>query len=229
MRQSNPKIIIATTTLAQGVNLGVSSVIIADIWLGKPGNSKKLPLGKFWNIVGRAGRAFVDSEGKVLFAIDQNGGDWKNKEEKNTANEYLLSKKNDDAFSGIISMIIELEKIASKYKVDFELLLELISENYEEAETTISEADFIILQNKLDLLDDTLLALNEKKMSWNDEDSSGWIDSFFRKSLAYIQAKNNADYNEGELIRYFKNEIKLSLIKRGSILLGKNILILEYH
>jgi hypothetical protein len=215
MRQSNPKIIIATTTLAQGVNLGVSSVIIADIWLGKPGNSKKLPLGKFWNIVGRAGRAFVDSEGKVLFAIDQNGGDWKNKEEKNTANEYLLSKKNDDAFSGIISMIIELEKIASKYKVDFELLLELISENYEEAETTISEADFIILQNKLDLLDDTLLALNEKKMSWNDEDSSGWIDSFFRKSLAYIQAKNNADYNEGELIRYFKKRNKIILDKAG--------------
>lgn len=215
MRQSNPAIIIATTTLAQGVNLGVSSVIIADVWLGAPGNSTKIPISQFWNIVGRAGRAFVDSEGKVLFAIDQNGNDWKNRQERITAKSYLLSTKNDDAFSGIISMIIELEKIASKYEIDFELLLELISENYEEAETTISESDFNELQSKLDLIDDTLLALNDKKMSWEDEDSSEWIDDFFRKSLAFIQAKNNEGYNEKELIRYFKKRNTVVLEKAG--------------
>jgi len=216
MRESNPKIIIATTTLAQGVNLGVSSVIIGDVWLGAPGSNKRVSISKFWNIVGRAGRAFVDSEGKVLFAIDQTGNDWKNNKERELANEYLLSTKHDNAFSGIILMITELAKMASKYEIDLELLLELISENYEDIEAPISAMEFNELQSKLDLIDDTFLALNDKKTSWEYEDSSAWIDDFFRKSLAYIQAKNNEGYNETELIRYLKKRNAIILEQAGN-------------
>jgi hypothetical protein len=215
MRQSNPKIIISTTTLAQGVNLGVSSVIIANIWFDYPGGNG-LSQSIFWNIVGRAGRAFIDSEGKVLFAIDQTHGDFRvNKREKNTAHRFLLSENHDNAFSGIILMILELEKIASKYDVNFELLLELISENYEEVETPISEIEFNELQNKLDLIDDTLLSLNDKKMSWLNEDSSEWIDNFFRKSLAYIQSENHENIDGTNLIRYLKKRNNIILKKAG--------------
>lgn len=67
MRTTKPKIIIATTTLAQGVNVGISSVIVSTSSIGE-----KLDISKkdFWNICGRAGRAFVDGEGKILYAID---------------------------------------------------------------------------------------------------------------------------------------------------------------
>ena len=61
MRSKAPKVIIATSTLAQGVNIGISSVIIASPYIGE-----KTPITHrdFWNICGRAGRAFVDGEGK---------------------------------------------------------------------------------------------------------------------------------------------------------------------
>lgn len=70
MRAKKPKIIIATTTLAQGVNVGISSVIVST-----PSIDKGLSISKrdFWNICGRAGRAFVDGEGKILYAIDDTG------------------------------------------------------------------------------------------------------------------------------------------------------------
>lgn len=223
MRQSNPRIIISTTTLAQGVNLGVSTVIIADIWFDYPGGSK-LPVSSFWNIVGRAGRAFIDSEGKVLVAIEQKRDNFLNDLEKKTAKEYLLNENYDEAISGVLLMIIELERISHKSKIDFSLLLELIAENYEEVETKITEAEFHELQNKLDLIDDTLLSLNHNNLSWLDADSSNWIDSFFRESLSYIQAKNNISYNEDVLIQYLKKRNQILLEKIGDVTNWKNLI-----
>ena len=56
MRTKPPRIIIATTTLAQGVNVGISSVIVATPYFDKNAIDKR----DFWNICGRARRAFVD-------------------------------------------------------------------------------------------------------------------------------------------------------------------------
>ena len=67
MRSRSPKIIVATTTLAQGVNIGVSSVIIASYFI----NQEPMSHREFWNICGRAGRESTDMEGKILFAIDE--------------------------------------------------------------------------------------------------------------------------------------------------------------
>lgn len=215
MRQSDPKIIISTTTLAQGVNLGVSTVIIADIWFEGPGGPK-LSISSFWNIVGRAGRAFVDSEGKILIAIELSRIGARSRLERASAMEYLTSEIHDDAKSGILQMIVNLESIANKYKIEFELLLELIAENYSDVDTQITEDEFHELQNKLDLIDDTLLSLNDKKSSWLDKDPSSWVDAFFRKSLAYIQALNSEKYHEEALIRYFKKRNQILLEKVGS-------------
>lgn len=67
MRVKPPRIIIATTTLGQGVNVGISTVIVATPYISQETISKR----DFWNICGRAGRAFVDREGKILYAIDE--------------------------------------------------------------------------------------------------------------------------------------------------------------
>ena len=214
MRKANPKIIISTTTLAQGVNLGVSTVIIADIWFAAPGGDR-VSINKFWNIVGRAGRAFVDSEGKVLFAVDVGRSSYRNERERQTAEEYLLNRNQDNATSGILQMLSILENISTQYNIDFELLLELISENYDDENTLINKEEFERLQNKMDLIDETLLALNEHKKSYLDVDPSKWIDSFFRNSLAFIQAKNSSNYNENAVIDYLKKRNKTILQKVG--------------
>jgi superfamily II helicase len=72
MRTMPPKIIIASTTLGQGVNISISSVIVATPYIGR----KPIDHRDFWNICGRAGRAFVDGEGKILFAIDETKKPW---------------------------------------------------------------------------------------------------------------------------------------------------------
>ena len=67
MRSTAPKIIVATTTLGQGVNVGISTIIVPTPYV----SGKKMTKRDFVNICGRAGRAFVDGEGKILFAIDE--------------------------------------------------------------------------------------------------------------------------------------------------------------
>lgn len=73
MSNDCPKIIIATSTLAQGVNIGVSTVIISNVYLDK---NITIENKDFWNIAGRAGRSFVDTEGKILYAIDRSKDEW---------------------------------------------------------------------------------------------------------------------------------------------------------
>lgn len=66
MRSDKPLVIISTSTLGQGVNLGVSTVIFSTLYqAGELINARD-----FWNIAGRAGRAYVDHEGKILVALD---------------------------------------------------------------------------------------------------------------------------------------------------------------
>lgn len=62
-------IVVGTTTLAQGLNFPISSVIVETLTrpqgFGKPW--KKLSYSEFWNIAGRAGRAMRDPLGLVAF------------------------------------------------------------------------------------------------------------------------------------------------------------------
>ncbi len=58
------KLVCATPTLAQGLNFPITTVIFDTTKLGKQGDD--MPSSVFWNIAGRAGRAYMDSEGHVI-------------------------------------------------------------------------------------------------------------------------------------------------------------------
>ena len=214
MRSSNPKIIIATTTLAQGVNLGVSTVIIGDIWFGKPGSSDQVSKSKFWNIVGRAGRAFVDSEGKVLYAIDKNKSRSNIRWQENLASKYLDSESHEDVYSGVLLILERLADIAQMSSINLGYLLELIAENSPDLEAKgFLKEDIQNILEDFDFLDDTLLSLSYKNKSYQDEDVSEWIDSFFRSSLFFIQAREIKEIDEESLLSYLR--------KRNSILIDQ--------
>src|SRR5260370_1174416 len=70
MRSDRPRVIISTSTLGQGVNLGISTVIFSTL---QQGYGSWITPRDFWNIAGRAGRAFVDHEGKILVVQDTGG------------------------------------------------------------------------------------------------------------------------------------------------------------
>ncbi|MEU8203405.1 DEAD/DEAH box helicase [Streptosporangium sp. NPDC049046] len=63
LQQGSLKVTIASPTLAQGLNLSASAVLFHGLRRGRD----LLKGSEFANVIGRAGRAFVDTEGLVLY------------------------------------------------------------------------------------------------------------------------------------------------------------------
>ncbi len=241
MREEKPKVIVATTTLGQGVNIGISTVIFADVFRFNQQSNKreKIDSKDFWNIAGRAGRAFVDIEGKILFGIDENKGQWQLKKDFEMINQYFDISNMDKATSGLLFLIKRIKNIATQCNIDFDLLLQLISENnFSRLTTTTTNYSENILE-AFNWIDDTLLALDYKKVAFFDADPSSWIDDYFRNSLAYIQAQNESNITQEEVIQFLKARNKAvvriagdssnweSIVKSG-IPLSSSVLIEEH-
>jgi hypothetical protein len=64
-------IVCGTTTLAQGVNFPIASVVIESLSVPLLRGSRDLTYSEFWNIAGRAGRAMRDRMGLVVFPVDR--------------------------------------------------------------------------------------------------------------------------------------------------------------
>ena len=65
LRSGKIKLTIASPTLAQGLNLSASVLLVPSLWREKA----IIPASEFANVAGRAGRAFVDLEGIVLHVV----------------------------------------------------------------------------------------------------------------------------------------------------------------
>ncbi len=233
MRNSKPLVVISTSTLGQGVNLGVSTVIFSTYSQGRT----KLTARDFWNIAGRAGRAFVDHEGKILVAIDtddsasifsdiadmreqrprQYGLQKRNiiERKKNEIKKYFDRGKIDIATSGILLLIRALKRITTDNDIPFALLLELIADNnIDGLGENAKEID-----DALDWMDDTLLALH--KLHYNEEEGDeeqnyDWIDDFFRHSLAYIQIKPGSSLSKQDMLYFVQARVKGIIKKVGN-------------
>lgn len=64
MRSEMIRFVICTSTLAQGVNLPIRYLIVTSVYQG----AERIKVRDFHNLVGRAGRAGMHTEGSVLFA-----------------------------------------------------------------------------------------------------------------------------------------------------------------
>ncbi|MFJ8763158.1 DEAD/DEAH box helicase [Streptomyces cyaneofuscatus] len=56
------RVLCATSTLSQGMNLPVKTVLVHSTWR----NQEQIGVREFWNAAGRAGRAFQETEGHVI-------------------------------------------------------------------------------------------------------------------------------------------------------------------
>ncbi|MCZ2474837.1 DEAD/DEAH box helicase [Aquirufa ecclesiirivi] len=205
MNKEKSRVIIATSTLGQGVNLGVSTVIFSTLYQA----GELITSRDFWNIAGRAGRAFVDHEGKILVALDTVNKDiGKINWERNQIFEYFDKAKIDNAKSGCLELIKILKTIANSNKISFEKLLELLADNNISDIHENSEAKNI----SLDLIDDGLLSLHSINSEGNNYD---WADDYFRKSLAFIQAEQSKEISGEEVLQFLKARIKGIVSKVG--------------
>ncbi len=236
MREEKPKVIVSTSTLGQGVNIGISTVIFADVFINHQSETK-IESKDFWNIAGRAGRAFVDIEGKILYGIDESN--WSYQRDIQLCQNYFDISNMDNAQSGLLILINNIKNIAQRCNIDFNLLLQLISENnfvtLKDSENDYSQD----IAEAFNWIDDTLLALDYKKSSHLNLDPSEWIDDYFRNSLAYIQAENEPNITQEEITKFLKARNRAvinmagdytnweSIVKSG-IPLSSSILIEEY-
>ncbi len=65
LREGVLKVTISSPTLAQGLNLSATAVIMYSLHR----NGERIDISEFKNVIGRAGRAYVDVEGMVLFPM----------------------------------------------------------------------------------------------------------------------------------------------------------------
>lgn len=193
-----PRIIVATTTLGQGVNIGITSVIIATTFIGA-----KLQISKrdFWNICGRAGRAFVDGEGKVLFAIDATRSPWQVKNDEEIAAKYFDLAHLDHVASGLLQVVRALRRIAGSVGVSFDVLLQLAAnDSFDRCGQEKAR-----IEKGLDWIDDQLLALHIAYKGDDPTQTADWVDDAFRDSLAAIQERGKEQPNQdSQLLAFLK-------------------------
>lgn len=201
MAKHPPKIIVATTTLGQGVNIGISSVIVATTFIGA-----KLQISKrdFWNICGRAGRAFVDGEGKILFAIDGTRSAWQVQNDEATAANYFDIAHLDQVESGLLQVIRHLHILADKAGIPFETLLELAAnDNFDRFGQEKAKVEGVV-----DLIDDQLLALHVGYMGDDPTLIVDWVEDAFRDSLAAIQERSKKEHgHDSQLMDFLKSRV----------------------
>ena len=187
MAKHPPRIIVATTTLGQGVNIGISSVIVSTTFIGAQSQISKRD---FWNICGRAGRAFVDGEGKVLFAIDCTRTAWQVRNDEAIAKGYFDISHLDQIESGLLQVVRVLRTLAANAGISFDVLLELVAndsfDSCGEKKKTV--------EGLLDWIDDHLLALHVAYKGGDDPTvTAEWVDDAFRESLAAIQERSRVE------------------------------------
>jgi hypothetical protein len=106
------RVLVATTTLAQGVNFPISGVVFATHYkvlsMGR-GRYAKAPLSgeEFWNIAGRAGRVFQDTLGLILFASQTERDDCLEKYARTKVSE--LASTLEQMVEDVISLGWELD------------------------------------------------------------------------------------------------------------------------
>ncbi len=171
LRTGNLKVTVSSPTLAQGLNLSATALIMFSIYrAGQP-----IRGSEFRNIKGRAGRAFVDLSGLVLHPVYKAGNSKQIREWRNLVED----DSGHDVKSGLFRLLyILLDRMCRKISPDScQEMIEYIANNAEvwkfprlpkEDESTASTQEKIWNKN-LSTLDTAVLALLGERDIKDDE------------------------------------------------------------
>ncbi|PCJ87370.1 MAG: DEAD/DEAH box helicase [Thiotrichaceae bacterium] len=121
MQSGKIKFVACTSTLAQGVNLPIRYLIVSGVYQGR----ERIKVRDFQNLMGRAGRAGMHTEGLVIFAdstvYDNRIADsWK----FDSAKELLDSNQSEPTTSSLLSILDPPPGLAA---MEPDLLVDLLS------------------------------------------------------------------------------------------------------
>lgn len=137
LQKSFIKIVLCTSTLAQGVNLPIKYLIVTGVYQGK----EQIKVRDFHNLIGRSGRAGKYTEGSIIFA-DKNIYDKKSIRREswrwNNVQTLLNSNNSEDIESNILDIFSSIENISFN---NVDNLLTLLYSTREEIRASSDYAD----------------------------------------------------------------------------------------
>ena len=204
IREGAARIIVATTTLAQGVNLPIKTVVVRGLYHGHGDVISPLT---FWNVCGRAGRAMKENEGQILFCSDQ----------KATINHR---RKHDQAINTVIQTL-QSRTVLSALRLALQMILTRWRETHSAidiaalslslAENDVSwaiESQRQRLESWLDILDGHLLALTEEFEM--DADSPDRLQEILEGSLLFLQLRDQPipNFNADNAVKLLHSRVR---------------------
>lgn len=121
MRENLVRFVVCTSTLAQGVNLPIRYLIVTSVYQGM----ERIKVRDFHNLIGRAGRAGMHTEGSILFA-DHDVYDKRNSRSEKwrwkQVSELLEPKNSEPCISNLLSIFDPIKSDDGKYTINMEAL-----------------------------------------------------------------------------------------------------------
>ena len=121
MREDFVRFVVCTSTLAQGVNLPIRYLIVTSVYQGM----ERIKVRDFHNLIGRAGRAGMHTEGSILFAdpviYDKrkaHNDKWRWEQVK----ELLEPRNSEPCISNLLSIFEPIKSDDEKYTLTMEAL-----------------------------------------------------------------------------------------------------------
>ncbi|MBN2286077.1 MAG: DEAD/DEAH box helicase [Tissierellales bacterium] len=121
MRENLVRFVVCTSTLAQGVNLPIRYLIVTSVYQGMD----RIKVRDFHNLIGRAGRAGMHTEGSILFAdpdIFDKRTDRDNRWRWNQVKDLLEPRNSEPCISNLLSIFEPIKSDDSKYMLTMEAL-----------------------------------------------------------------------------------------------------------
>lgn len=129
MRENLVRFVVCTSTLAQGVNLPIRYLIVTSVYQGM----ERIKVRDFHNLIGRAGRAGMHTEGSILFADPIVYDKRRNRKEGwrwDIVKELLDPSKSEECVSSLFQLIplmIRNDRSKSKDKKNHTLKWDILS------------------------------------------------------------------------------------------------------
>lgn len=160
LRSRECPVVIASPTLAQGLNLSASVLLVPFVWR----NGEVVPTTEFANVAGRAGRAYVDMEGLVVHVV------WEDEPRRarravKTWEDLVASAKAPKVVSGILLLTWEVyQRIAKAAAIPLKEVVEYVAGNDSAWDIPQAKADELGLsvaewERDIASLDSAVLAL----------------------------------------------------------------------
>ncbi|WP_372683844.1 helicase-related protein, partial [Desulfosarcina sp.] len=121
MRNDLVRFVVCTSTLAQGVNLPIRYLIVTSVYQGM----ERIKVRDFHNLIGRAGRAGMHTEGSILFADPVIYDKQKAQNDKwrwAQVKELLEPRNSEPCISNLLSIFDPIKSDDEKYTITMEAL-----------------------------------------------------------------------------------------------------------